>query len=290
MADYQPGTPKLQEQDLQGKVAIVTGATKGIGRAIALDLSTRGCSILGTYSSPQSAHNFDTLSHTVGDLYQDPYSSRASSVTPGSNAPTFKGVVADITSLPSVGTVLRDFGGKIDILVLNAAVNVRPRVGEASEADVARSLMRNVQWPVVLVENLVRQRCFNANSRVVAISSDRVRDPSPGSTLFTSTKSALESLTRCWSLELPLLFPGTTSNAISVGLTDTPGLRSYPPAAVSALKAARLAKVKVAEGGRLGYAEDVADVVGWLVGEKSRWVTGSVVAANGGAEYVGGAS
>jgi NAD(P)-dependent dehydrogenase (short-subunit alcohol dehydrogenase family) len=44
------------------------------------------------------------------------------------------------------------------------------------------------------------------------------------------------------------------------------------------------------EGGRLGYAEDVADVVGWLVSEKSRWVTGSVVAANGGAEYVGGSS
>jgi 3-oxoacyl-[acyl-carrier protein] reductase len=49
-------------------------------------------------------------------------------------------------------------------------------------------------------------------------------------------------------------------------------------------------KVKVVEGGRMGYAEDVADVVGWLVSEKARWVTGSVVAANGGAEWVGGSS
>lgn len=203
-------------------------------------------------------------------------------------------MVADITSLVSIGEILttveRDFGNKIDILVLNAAHNTRPKLGQASEADIERSLVGNLQWPIVLVENLVRLNLFNPNSRVVTISSDRVRDPSPGSALFNATKTGLESLARSWALELPLTFPGTTVNSVSVGLTDTPGLRAIPAAAVEALKAQRLPKVKVVEGGRMGYAEDVADVVGFLVSEKARWVTGSVVAANGGAEWVGGSS
>jgi NAD(P)-dependent dehydrogenase (short-subunit alcohol dehydrogenase family) len=205
-----------------------------------------------------------------------------------------KGVAADITSVPSVGQVIQtlegDFGGKLDILVLNAVFNVRPRVGSATEADITNALTGNLHWPIVLIENLVQKKAFNDNARVVVISSDRIRDPSPGSSIFNATKAGLESLSRSWSLELPLLFPGTTVNAVSVGLTDTPGLRSFPPAAVQALTETRLKKVKVIEGGRLGYPEDVAEVVGWLVSEKSRWVTGSVVAANGGAEYVGGSS
>jgi 3-oxoacyl-[acyl-carrier protein] reductase len=184
----------------------------------------------------------------------------------------------------------RDFSNKIDILILNAAHNTRPKLGQASETDIEKSLVGNLQWPIVLIENLVRHACFNANSRVVIISSDRVRDPSPGSALFNATKSGLEALARSWALELPLTFPGTTVNAVSVGITDTPGLRAFPAAAVKALKEQRVPKVKVVAGGRMGFAEDVADVVGWLVSEKARWVTGSVVAANGGAEWVGGSS
>ncbi len=89
-------------------------------------------------------------------------------------------------------------------------------------------------------------------------------------------------------MELPLLFPGTTVNAVSVGLTDTPGLRGFPGAAIEAIKAEKVKRVRVVEGGRMGFAEDVADIVGWLVSEKARWQTGSVVAANGGAEWIGG--
>ncbi|KAF7579271.1 FabG Dehydrogenase with different specificities (related to short-chain alcohol dehydrogenase) [Pyrenophora tritici-repentis] len=286
MADYHPPAPKLQEQDLKGKdkVAIVTGATKGIGRSIALSLATRGCSILGTYSSPESAHLFDTLTHTVQGLHSTPL-----------DAPKMRGVVADITTLPSISAILTSLtdhfhSQKLSIVVFNASFNTRPRVGAASEHDISSSLTGNLHWPIVVMENLVRQNMFTENSRVVVISSDRVRDPSPGSGLFNATRAAMESLVRSWATELPYDFPGTTVNAVSVGLTDTPGLRSFPPAAVEALKEQRLKKVKVVEGGRMGYAEDVADVVDWLVSEKSRWVTGSVMAANGGAEWVGGSS
>ncbi|KAF1994803.1 NAD(P)-binding protein [Amniculicola lignicola CBS 123094] len=224
--NYEPSPPQLQEQDLEGKVAVVTGATKGIGRAIALHLASRGCSILGTYTSPQSAHNFDTLSHTIASLYSTP------SPSPSQTAP------------PTPPKILA----------------------------------------------LVSGSHFSPSSRIVLLSSDRVRDPSPGSSIFNVCKAGFESLARSWALELPPHFPGTTVNAVSVGLTDTPGLRAFPAAAVEALKAARVPKVKVVEGGRMGWPEDVAEVVGWLCSERSRWVTGSVVAANGGAEWVGGSS
>jgi 3-oxoacyl-[acyl-carrier protein] reductase len=187
-------------------------------------------------------------------------------------------------------SLAQNFDNKIDILILNAAYNARPKLGSASEADITNSMTANLHWPVVLMENLVRQSAFNPSSRVVIMSSDRVRDPSAGSSIFNATKTGLESLARSWAIELPLSFPGTTVNAVSVGLTDTPGLRAFPAAAVEALKAQRLKKVKVVEGGRIGFAEDVADVVGWLVSEKARWTTGSVVAANGGAEFVGGSA
>lgn len=224
--------------------------------------------------------------HTVRDLYDN--------ATSSAHAPKLEGLVADITSLPSIEAVLaslgRNFSNRVDILVLNAAYNVRPKLGSASNADITNSLVANLHWPIMLMENLVRQKSFNPNARVVVISSDRVCDPAPGTSLFNATKTGLESLARSWAVELPPKFPGTTVNAVSVGLTDTPGLRSFPPAAVAAMKAKRLGKVKIVEGGRIGHAEDIADVVGLLVSEKARWQTGSVVAANGGAEYVGGSS
>jgi 3-oxoacyl-[acyl-carrier protein] reductase len=130
---------------------------------------------------------------------------------------------------------------------------------------------------------------FDAYTRIVVISSNRVRDPTPGSSLFNATRAAMESSVRSWAIELPLSFPGKTVNAVSVGLTDTPGLRAFPAAAVQALREQRVGKVK-GGGGRMGQAEDVAGVAGWLVNEKNRRVSGSVVAANGGAVWVGGCS
>ena len=139
-----------------------------------------------------------------------------------------------------------------DILILSAAHNVRPHLGQASESDISATLTANLHWPIVLVENLVRGAAFNPDARVVCLSSDRVRCPSRGSSLFNASKAGLEALARSWALELPVKFPGTTVNAVSVGLTDTPGVRGFPAEAVEALKRERVPKVRVVEGGRMG--------------------------------------
>ncbi|KAF2019960.1 NAD(P)-binding protein [Aaosphaeria arxii CBS 175.79] len=288
MADYRPQAPQVQQQDLKGKVALITGATKGIGRAIAIDLATRGASILGTYTSSQSAHNFDTLSHTITSIYN----STSSSPTP--TTPLLKGIPADITSLTSIDTVLDALQTfptpKLDTLVLNASYNVHPPLGTATPDDISKTLIANLHWPTQLVETLTRDNLFNPNARIVVISSDRLRLPRPGFSLYAVSKAGLEALVRTWAIELPLKFPGTTANAVSVGMTDTPLFRSYPRERQQAVIDEWMAKVKVVEGGRMGFPEDVADVVGWLVSEKSRWQTGSVVAANGGSVFVGGSN
>ena len=86
-------------------LTLYSGATKGIGRAITLDLGTRGASILGTFSSPQSAHNFDVLSHNILSLHQ-PAGADAHALAPA-EAPKLQGVAADITSLPSIDTSMQ---------------------------------------------------------------------------------------------------------------------------------------------------------------------------------------
>ena len=107
-----------------------------------------------------------------------------------------------------------------------------------------------------------------------------------GSSLFAGTKAALEAMARAWADELGRneATLGTTVNSVSVGLTNTPQVKSLPAAMQTALKEERLPLVSVGE--RLATIEDVADVVGFLVSEKARWVSGSVVAANGGAAKI----
>ncbi|KAF2256618.1 NAD(P)-binding protein [Trematosphaeria pertusa] len=284
-----PAKPlRVQEQDLKGKVALVTGATKGIGRAISLDLATRGASILGTYSSPQSAHLFDTLTHSINDLYSS--SPNSSSHTPAPSGPKLVGALADISSpsssVPAIQEGLqKHFNGKVDIVIFNAAVMGLAKMGDGgvTEDFVDAALAGNVKFPVLLIEMLVKGSMIRRDGRVVAISSEgvRARRP-PGGAVYAATKAALECLMRKWADELGTHpgMEGTTFNSVSVGFTKTEAYSKIPPEIRDRLTEADAAEVAV--GNRIGEVEDVADVVGLLISDKARWLSGSVVDASGG--------
>lgn len=162
----------------------VRGATKGIGRAISLDLATRGASILGTYSSPQSAHLFDTLTHSINDLYSS--SPNSSSHTPAPSGPKLVGALADISSpsssVPAIQEGLqKHFNGKVDIVIFNAAVMGLAKMGDGgvTEDFVDAALAGNVKFPVLLIEMLVKGSMIRRDGRVVAISSEGVRARRP---------------------------------------------------------------------------------------------------------------
>ncbi|KAF2635867.1 NAD(P)-binding protein [Massarina eburnea CBS 473.64] len=291
--DSSPPTSPLtvQKQDLEGKFALVTGATKGIGRAICIELATRGASILGTYSSPESAHLFDALTRSLNTLYASSYPATSSTQdAPVPSAPKFVGIAADISKpSPSASLILdalrRHFDGHIDIVVFNAAVMGLAEMGDGTvtEEFLDAALAGNIKFPSLLMEGLVSGSMVRRDGRVVAISSEGVRAKRPaGGSIYSATKAALECLMRKWADELGthVGMEGTTFNSVSVGFTKTEAYRRIPDEIRERLTAADAAEVAV--GNRIGEVVDIADVVGLLVSEQARWISGSVVDASGG--------
>ena len=159
----------LPEQDLAGNVAIVTGCSRGIGRAIAYHLACRGCSLLGTCSGPASLSKLDNLAETISARY------KGSQHT----APKFVGIAADIYSKTApaeiADCVQAKFNGKINIFVNNAAKMELRKPGSLSEDFVSEFLRGNIQFPINVVEEFVKRKLFLKESRIICISSERAR-------------------------------------------------------------------------------------------------------------------
>lgn len=125
---------------------IFSGSSKGIGRATAINLASRGCNVLGTCSSTQTLHLIDTLSHTISGLYAN-----AANAT----VPRVVGIAADITSADCSTIIARSlelhFDGHLDIFVNNAALIQSAQTGQMESAVVQAMLFANVQQPMMIV-------------------------------------------------------------------------------------------------------------------------------------------
>lgn len=256
------------------------GASRGIGRGIAFHLAARGANILGTCSGEGSLKHITSLREEIDTLYRDknPRQHRAPQVT---------GVVADLTSpqacsaavVAAVQTHLP--GAAVHVLVQNAAVAELRTIEAIDEAHVRRSLAGNVEAGIFLVQALLPH--FRPGARIINISSEGARLAAPGALVYGACKAALEAMTRVWADELGKR-PGmerTTVNALSVGLVNTDLLKGLPrDDPVLKVMTDRTKLVSVED--RLGEPDDIAEIAGWLATEKARWVTGSVINANGG--------
>ncbi|KAJ5904833.1 uncharacterized protein N7473_001749 [Penicillium subrubescens] len=265
-------------QDLRGKTALVTGATRGIGRAIAFHLASRGASILGTFSSPESAHRLDELNRTVLDLYRGLEG----------HAPKIVGVAANVLSLDSPRLIkealIGHFEGKVNIVINNAAYDPMRAMGKLDDDYVQKVLMGNTHALVMLMDALYANNIIQPNSRIINISSESGRRiPFPEMYLVGATKATMEALTRSWAdiLGTNSMTMGTTVNALLVGATATDTLlREAPTSFRQKATDARQSGSNLIDG--VALPEDIANVAGLLVSERANWVTGSVVCANGG--------
>ncbi|KAF4453487.1 hypothetical protein FALBO_15976 [Fusarium albosuccineum] len=289
-------TPKLElprsstrELDLIGKVAVISGASRGIGRAIAFNLASRGCSILGTCTGDKG---ITLLSSGLDDEVTNRVFKATSRTRP--DGLKIKGLVADIFSHNCASIIAQEistaFGGRVDIFVNCAGDPMPGTIGEMGSEEIQRSLLGNVQTPVLIVEEFVRQRYFQPNSRIIYISSIRSRQPWSMQLMYAAGKSAGESLCRTWAQafggkeEQYSFMAGTTANAVTAGLTETDAVVDCGPEAVKRFQDEFFPSQSIP---RFGQPDDVADVVGLLCSSDARWITGCVVSASGGGIKIG---
>ncbi|RGP80731.1 hypothetical protein FLONG3_1206 [Fusarium longipes] len=278
-----------RELDLVNKVAVITGASRGIGRAIAYNLAARGCSILGTCIRESSVEKLSTgLDHDITRrVYETTSRDRPASQK-------IRGIIADVFSKDCAETIAdsirNDFNGRVDIFINSACDPMPGIIGDMSATEIEHSLLGNIQTPVLIVEELVRRMYFQPNSRIIYISSVRSRLPWADQLMYAAGKSAGESLCRTWSQafggkdERYSFMAGTTANAVTAGLTETDAVIDCGPEAVRTFQDEFFPLQSIP---RFGQPEDVADVVSMLCGHEGRWITGSVISASGGCIKIG---
>lgn len=239
-------------RDLTGKTALVTGASRGIGRAIAERLAADGARVIVHYAS-----NDDLAKETVAAIE-----------SAGGQAYAVKAAFED--GVDALFEGLR--GERLDILVNNAAI-LAGVLGTVSEEQFDRVFAVNVRAPYFIIERVLP--LLNDGGRIINISSAVVRIALPD-LVYSMTKGALDTLG--FSLAPLLGDRNITVNTVSPGVTETDmnaWLREDDGTAERAV-------TEVTALGRIGRPQDIADAVALLASEESRWITGHVLDVTGG--------
>ncbi|GGF61672.1 short-chain dehydrogenase [Azorhizobium oxalatiphilum] len=248
-------------QDLSGKIALVTGASRGIGRAIALALAARGATIGVHYAT-----GADKAAETLAAIEA---AGAAGFLVAAdlSGAQPWESVTAQLrTELKARGAE------KFDILVNNAGVSKRLAIEEVDEAEFDRVLTVNLKAPFFLIQSLAP--LLNDGGRIVNISSMGTRAAYPFMATYAPSKAGLEALTKLLAVHYGPR--GITVNAVMPGATAT------DMNAVSRDPNVRAATAKTIALGRVGEPEDIARVVAFLASPDGGWVTGQIIDASGG--------
>lgn len=247
----------------QGKVVVVTGASRGIGRAIALRFGGEGALVCVNYH-----RNTEAAERTVRDIQGA-----------GGGAFALKADVGDVNQIiaffDALDVKLQELRGDrgVDILVNNAGISGGGPLAATTEADFDRIFATNVKGPFFILKQALPR--LRPGGRVINVSSGLSRRPMGRAVAYCMTKAAINNLTEAMAEELRLR--GITINTLSPGLTATDlnaEFRAIPHAeetfaGITALK-------------RIGKAEDIADAALLAASPEAGWITGAYLDASGG--------
>jgi 3-oxoacyl-[acyl-carrier protein] reductase len=244
---------------LQGKVAVVTGASKGIGAGIAKALGAAGASVVVNYASDKAG-----AEKAVADIKAK-----------GGQAVAVQGDVSKSADVKHLFDETKKAFGKLDVLVNNAGVFKFMPLEEASEAEYQRQFGINVLGPLQATREALPLFGPDGGS-VINISSIVSRMGIPGSAIYAGTKGALDTITLVLASELG---PRKIRvNAINPGMVESEGTHTAGFIGSDFQKDVE-AKAPL---GRIGQPEDVAKVAVFLASDESSWLTGERISASGG--------
>ncbi len=251
---------------LQNKMALVTGASRGIGRATALALARAGAHVLVHYG--RSAQEAASL---VSEIQAN--GGRADAISADLGTSSGAALLAE-----KVRSIV---GNRLDVLVLNAGVSKAARIADYTVEDFDNLFATNVRSPFFLVQQLLP--VLGEGSNIVVISSAVARTvvgqpglENPTILAYASTKGALETLVKNWAA---ILGPrGIRVNAIAPGVIDT-DMSNFTKTETGREITLRMQALK-----RIGKPEDIADVVAFTASDGARWITGASIPVDGGSK------
>ncbi|KAF2964003.1 hypothetical protein GQX73_g9574 [Xylaria multiplex] len=275
---------------LEGKLAIVTGASRGIGEAIATKLASYGANLVLGYTSSSSQPIVEAIAKDL--------ESKHGIKTLGVQADlgTVDGPKSLIETVKSSNALLKPDGSfQIDILVNNAGVAINNLLPNITPEHFDLSYRVNVLGPLLLTQAAQPYLPRDRSGRIINISSISSSTGFIEQSIYGGTKAALEAMTRTWARELserctvnainpgPVLTEMYASNSpefkreIKGWIEHAPLMRTRP-----GIDSQELVDDEKISGGRPAYVEEIAGIVAMLTGEDSAWLTGQVVSANGG--------
>jgi len=272
MTATETGTPPGAESKLTGRVALVTGGTRGIGAAICASLARQGASVAAGYSgdTERAALFAEGIAEKYGATIQ---------------TTVHQGNVADPDHCERVVQEVIDQHGRLDILVNNAGVTRDNLTLNLSTAEWDNVLAVNLSGAFHMSQAALQHMLERGTGRIINISSIAGEVGNVGQANYAASKAGLLGLTKTLARETSFLLAksgklneesiGLTVNAVTPGLVATEMLEHVPEKVLDRL-------VSQIPSGRLGQAEDIARVVHFMAADASSYITGQVWAVNGG--------
>jgi 3-oxoacyl-[acyl-carrier protein] reductase len=243
---------------LKGKVALVTGASKGIGAAIARSLAAEGASVVVNYASSKAGADAIVSEITAA----------------GGNAVAVRGDVSKAADAQAIVNAAIERFSRLDILVNNSGVYAFSPLEEITEEQFHKHFNVNVLGLLLVTQAATKH--LGEGSSIINIGSVVSRITPPGSAVYTGTKAAVDGITGVLARELGQR--KIRVNAINPGMVETEGTRSAGIIG-SDFETGTVAQTPL---GRIGQPNDIASVAVFLASDDSRWLTGERLLAGGG--------